>query len=594
MDTSLYNRAALIRENPQVFNLLQECRGKSSLRSKLTKLFSELEVEASREVDLSITARARIRDCGQVLSNMLQKRSDELAGFSLAQALLDLARDLPRPDLSPAFFADLYHILEGMQGRGSSVALEDVYVTPFDRLSGREAAIARSDQLDRLRGEVDRRISLYASGLEPEAVDRRKQRREVICRVLGASEGEWRDWRWQIANVIKDQELLERLVRLTPEESEALHKARSHSLPFGATPYYLSLIDEEPGRRDGAIRAQILPPMDYVCQVVATTDTASLDFMGEEDTSPFDLITRRYPSICILKPYNTCPQICVYCQRNWEIDDAMASGAFAGMDRVEAAINWIREHPAIHEVLVTGGDPLAMGDGAIRAILTKLAEIPTVERIRIGTRTLVTMPARLTEELADMLGSFRKPGRRMVAVVTHVQHPYEITPDLVVAVDRLRQRGIPVYNQLVYTFFVSRRFEAAALRRLLRLVGIDPYYTFNTKGKEETISYRVPVARLLQEQQEEARLLPGLERTDEAVFNVPRLGKNYLRSSMHRDLLSILPDGSRVYEFYSWEKNISTAIRTYCTPDVPIFDYLARLEAAGENVSDYDTIWYYF
>jgi lysine 2,3-aminomutase len=594
MDTSLYNRAALIRENPQVFNLLQECRGKSSLRSKLTKLFSELEVEASREVDLSITARARIRDCGQVLSNMLQKRSDELAGFSLAQALLDLARDVPRPDLSPAFFADLYHILEGMQGRGSSVALEDVYVTPFDRLSGREAAIARSDQLDRLRGEVDRRISLYASGLEPEAVARRKQRREAICRVLGASEDEWQDWRWQIANVIKDQELLERLVRLTPEESEALQKARSHSLPFGATPYYLSLIDEEPGRRDGAIRAQILPPMDYVCQVVATTDTASLDFMGEEDTSPFDLITRRYPSICILKPYHTCPQICVYCQRNWEIDDAMASGAFAGMDRVEAAINWIREHPAIHEVLVTGGDPLAMGDGAIRAILTKLAEIPTVERIRIGTRTLVTMPARLTEELADMLGSFRKPGRRMVAVVTHVQHPYEITPDLVVAVDRLRQRGIPVYNQLVYTFFVSRRFEAAALRRLLRLVGIDPYYTFNTKGKEETISYRVPVARLLQEQQEEARLLPGLERTDEAVFNVPRLGKNYLRSGMHRDLLSILPDGSRVYEFYSWEKNISTAIRTYCTPDVPILDYLARLEAAGENVSDYDTIWYYF
>jgi lysine 2,3-aminomutase len=316
--------------------------------------------------------------------------------------------------------------------------------------------------------------------------------------------------------------------------------------------------------------------------------------MGEEDTSPFDLITRRYPSICILKPYNTCPQICVYCQRNWEIDDAMASGAFAGMDRVEAAISWIREHPAIHEVLVTGGDPLAMGDGAIRAILTKLAEIPTVERIRIGTRTLVTMPARLTEELADMLGSFRKPGRRMVAVVTHVQHPYEITPELVVAVDRLRQRGIPVYNQLVYTFFVSRRFEAAALRRLLRLVGIDPYYTFNTKGKEETISYRVPVARLLQEQQEEARLLPGLERTDEAVFNVPRLGKNYLRSGMHHDLLSILPDGSRVYEFYSWEKNISTAIRTYCTPDVPILDYLARLEAAGENVSDYDTIWYYF
>jgi lysine 2,3-aminomutase len=594
MDLSLYNRAALIRDNPRVFATALDCRGKSSLRNRLTKLFSELEVEAGRDEALSITARARIRDCGQVLANMLQKRSDELAGFSLAQALLDLARGVPRADLSPAFFADLYHILQGMQGLGSSVALEDVYVTPFDQLTGREAAVARSGQLDRLRGEVDRRIALYTSGLEEESVARRRRRQEAICRVLGASEAEWRDWRWQIANVVKDQDLLERLVRLSPEESEALRQARQHALPFGATPYYLSLIDDEPGRRDGAIRAQILPPMDYVCQVIATTDTASLDFMGEEDTSPFDLITRRYPSICILKPYNTCPQICVYCQRNWEIDDAMASGAFAGMDRVEAAINWIREHPAIHEVLVTGGDPLAMGDGAIRAILSRLAEIPTVERIRIGTRTLVTMPSRVTEELVDLLGGFRQPGRRMVAVVTHVQHPYEITPDLLAAVDRLRQRGIPVYNQLVYTFFVSRRFEAAALRRLLRLVGIDPYYTFNTKGKEETISYRVPVARLLQEQQEEARLLPGLERTDEAVFNVPRLGKNYLRSGMHRDLLSILPDGSRVYEFYSWEKNISTAIRTYCTPDVPILDYLERLEAAGENVGDYDTIWYYF
>ena len=130
MDLSLYNRAALIRDNPRVFATALDCRGKSSLRNRLTKLFSELEVEAGRDEALSITARARIRDCGQVLANMLQKRSDELAGFSLAQALLDLARGVPRADLSPAFFADLYHILQGMQGLGSSVALEDVYVTP--------------------------------------------------------------------------------------------------------------------------------------------------------------------------------------------------------------------------------------------------------------------------------------------------------------------------------------------------------------------------------------------------------------------------------------------------------------------------------
>jgi len=179
-------------------------------------------------------------------------------------------------------------------------------------------------------------------------------------------------------------------------------------------------------------------------------------------------------------------------------------------------------------------------------------------------------------------------------VVTHVQHVYEITPDVVTAIDNFHQQGIPVYNQMVYTFFASRRFESVALRRLLRLVGIDPYYTFNTKGKEETDAYRVPIARLLQEQKEEARLLPGLGRTDEAVFNVPGLGKNYLRAQQQRDLLSVLPDGTRVYEFYPWEQNISQSSHTYVGRDVPILHYLERLEALGERAEDYWSIWNYF
>jgi lysine 2,3-aminomutase len=595
MDKQLYNQLELVRHNPLVFEVARSCGRKSMVRTRLTKLFSQMELEGARKVaGLSISYMARVRDCGQVLRNMLKKRSDELAGFSFAQAILDIARGVARPDLTPAFYADIYHILNGMQGRGSSNALEDIYLTPFDDLVGREAAVARSGQLDTLRAEVDRRMANYDYGLEAEAVERRRLRKAAIRGILGATEAEWHDWRWQVANIVRDVSLLERVVELSAEERAAVARARENSLPFGVTPYYLSLMDDGRGGRDSAIRAQVLPPMDYVERVVNTSDTASLDFMGEEDTSPFDLITRRYPAICILKPFNTCPQICVYCQRNWEIDDTMARGAFAGMDRIDAAVEWIRAHPAIHEVLVTGGDPLAMGDGTIEDILGKLATVASVERIRIGTRTLVTMPMRMTEKLADIIGGFRKPGRRMMAVVTHVQHSYEITPQLVAAVDNLRMRGIPVYNQLVYTFFASRRFEASALRRRLRLVGIDPYYTFNTKGKEETLSYRVPIARLLQEQQEEARLLPGLERTDEAVFNVPRLGKNYLKSGAHRDLLSILPDGSRVYEFFPWEKNISSSIRTYCTPDVPILDYLERLDRIGEKVTDYDTIWYYF
>jgi len=192
-----------------------------------------------------------------------------------------------------------------------------------------------------------------------------------------------------------------------------------------------------------------------------------------------------------------------------------------------------------------------------------------------------------------MLGSFRKPGYRSIEIMTHVEHPYEINPDMVVAMERLRREGIMIYNQLVYTFYNSRRFETSLLRRLLKRTGIDPYYSFNTKGKEETQNYRVPMARLLQEQKEEARLLPGLVRTDEAVYNIPGLGKNHLRASQNRDLISILPNGSRVYEFHPWEKKLHLA-NTYVYTDVSIYKYLKRLKAMGENTSLYRTIWYYY
>lgn len=272
----------------------------------------------------------------------------------------------------------------------------------------------------------------------------------------------------------------------------------------------------------------------------------------------------------------------------------MAPGALAPRRQIDAALAWIADHPAIHEVLITGGDPLAMADDELERVLEGVAKISSIERIRIGTRTPVTMPMRFTERLVDMLARYRVPGIRQVAVVTHIQHPYELTPETLEAVERLRMRGIPVFNQLVYNFFISRRFEATGLRRQLARIGIEPYYSFNTKGKEETLAYRVPIARLLQEQKEEARLLPGLSRTDEAVYNVPGMGKNYLRAVQHRDLIAIKGDGARLYKFHPWEKNISKQLHTYVSEDVPILDYLQRLDAIGENIDEYESIWHYF
>ena len=200
---------------------------------------------------------------------------------------------------------------------------------------------------------------------------------------------------------------------------------------------------------------------------------------------------------------------------------------------------------------------------------------------------------RWTEELIGILAEVHEPGRREVAVVTHFEHSYEITPEAMQAVQKIRKAGISVYNQEVFTIENSRRFESAKLRKDLRLIGVDPYYTFNMKGKEETRRYMVPIARILQERKEEARLLPGLDRTDEPVFNVPKLGKNHLRAWQDHRLVMILPDGSRVYEFHPWEKNIAP-VPPYNYIDVPIYDYLEELATRGENIRDYHTIWFYY
>ena len=594
MDLSIFTAKYLKKTNPLIFKLIARAQDIEELRGQLVDFTFTVEQQAVEEAahdDASLLAR--IRDCGFSFRTILKKGSEQAAGFSILQALWDIGHNIPRPELSPAFFADLLYMLLGMQGLAPRRALDAIHLAAVQS-SGRTAAIKRSRQLDNLWSEVDRRMSAYPSGLEEQAVLRRQARKEKILSVLGGTLENWHDWRWQIKHIIRDLATLEKMVTLSASQRNALMAAKENRLPFGITPHYLSLMDDEIGKRDAAIRAQVLPPMSYVKEIAAVEDVSCLDFMGEEDTSPFDLITRRYPAICILKPYNTCPQICVYCQRNWEIDDVMASGAFAGMEKIDGAIQWIHDHPAIHEVLITGGDPLAMGNEALAAILAKVAEIPTVERIRIGSRTFVTMPMRITEGLAALISQYREPGRREVVMMTHVQHPYEVTPDTVAAVNKFRMRGIPVYNQLVYTYYASKRFEAASLRRVLRLIGIDPYYTFNTKGKDETLAYRTPIARLLQEQQEEARLLPGLARTDEAVFNVPRQGKSYLRAREYRNFLSILPDGARMYEFHSWEKKVSQETSTFITTDVPILHYLERLSKDGESVSDYETIWYYF
>jgi len=583
------------RENPELHAILQESPTLGSARKRVFDYLNQRQlVFLNHDFDTHALEFATVLDCVGVMKQVISVRNENVAGCSSLSHLHEAAQGMaPRDELAPGFIEEFRHLFRAVRGQ-SKLYPEPVPKVPRN-LSGRAAARVRSKGLDRLAELVDQGIRRFPSGLDPDVAARRRANRRRILEVAGGRSRDWSDYHWHLGHVIRDSATLSRMVRLSPEEQEPIDRAVAAHLPFGVTPHYASLMDYNASRMlDHAVRAQVIPPVGYVEAMQANRDQGlhSLDFMQEYDTSPIDLVTRRYPKIAILKPFNACPQVCVYCQRNWEIDEPMAAGAAATRECIDTAIKWLRRHRHLSEVLVTGGDPLAAGNDFILGIVERLASIRHIERIRIGSRVPVTLPMRVTPALATALARFHVPGRREICIVTHIQHVYEVTRETVRAIQQFRGRGIAVYNQMVFTRENSRRFEAAALRRLLRLVGVDPYYTFSAKGKEETVDYRVPIARLLQEQKEEARLMPGLVRTDEAVFNVPGMGKNYVRAGQHHRLIMIQPDGRRIYEFHPWEKGISLA-PTYVQPDVGIWEYLEWLKSVGENPRDYRSIWYY-
>ena len=566
-------------------------------RKKIRELLNNMLIKTYHDnPNLPSLAWLLTRDAIVVFRNLISRRSEKIAGFSFLAYLNDVINDGKKASdhpPSPDFFAELSHLIHGISGRA------DVYpkkAPAFSKYHGEKAAKLRSADLSRMARNVEKFSKRYACGLD-DAVKRRRYNNKLrILHHFKVTDFEWSNWHWHMRHIIRDAKILNKLIKLSDEEYEAVTLAQKYKIPFGITPYYLSLMDYEPNKgRDSAIRAQVLPSLKYIRKLeeFKREDMKSMDFMLERDTSPIEGITRRYPQIVILKPVLTCPQICVYCQRNWEIEDVYSGAAILPKPKLEKAVQWIAQTPEINEVLITGGDPFILSNERIESLLYKLSRIKHIQRIRLGTRTPVTLPQRITDTLVKDINHFHIPGKREVLIVTHIEHPYELTHNAMEAVQRFRRYGIDVYNQMVYTFFNSRKFEAAALRHYLRLIGVTPYYTFNTKGKEETDEYRVPIPRLLQEQKEEARLMPGTVRTDEIVFNVPGLGKNYLRAIQHHDVISILPDGRRVYEFHPWEKKLAHA-DTYVYTDVSIYGYMQRLKEIGENVSDYKSIWYYY
>ena len=488
----------LVSSNPEMFAALRAGGTfNESKEAAYTLLTNRERWLRSLECDLEPLERTNALNCVMVLRNFLSEYNVKRVGidsfwylWGLAHNDMDVVLKVRR-----AFVIDLLKILMGSLGK-SGIYREEA--PNFLEFEGMQAAEMRSENLDRLASKCLEKIRSYPTGLDREVIERRKKNRLRIQGYMGGDRSDWEDYRWQLSHVIRDLDQLENLIELTDDEKMGVRIAVENKIPFGITPYYLSLMDYQVGRKwDHAVRAQVIPPLGYVMAVLAHRENrrSALDFMKERETSPVGLVTRRYPMIAILKPYNTCAQICVYCQRNWEIAEPLDPNALAITESVNDALNWFKAHPTVIEILITGGDPALMDDTLIESILERIDEIPHVERVRIGTGVPVVLPMRITDTLVHTLRNFHRLPRREISIVTHIEHPYEITPEMVEAVLSLRKKGMSVYNQQVFTLENSRRFETSALRLTTKRAGVDPYYTFNMKGKEETNDYRVPIAR---------------------------------------------------------------------------------------------------
>jgi len=586
---------------PDIYLLLKESSGIDTARHKMMNYLTATEMSFRNDFyQLSDAEFILFRHALRVLKNIFSKRYERIANTTPIEYLWKAARN-GESEVAADFIDEFEHLFRAIKGNTRvypSHLMESSVSPDFEMYKGREAAIKRSNYLDELGEQMDSYSHRYPDGLRPEIEKKREENKKRILKVFNASEEDWQDYKWHFKNVIRNQQGLEKLkkvVKITQEEEESIRLSLEKNIPFAITPHYLHLMDEEPGSYDYAVRKQVFPALDYSKAMVSHKNDRDIacDFMREHDTSPVDHITRRYPKVAILKAVDTCPQICVYCQRNWELTSPFDEKVKISRKSIERAVKWVAKHDQMIDILFTGGDPWIMSNSFIHDILSQLAQIPHLQSIRIASRSLVTVPQRLDDELLDILSKYNEPGKRVIYVVTHFEHPYEICRESAEAIYKLRKRGLMLYNQQVFTFYNSRRFESVALRIALKKIGVDPYYMFNMKGKSEMADYSAPVARILQERKEEARLLPGIYRTDEPVFNVPFLGKNHLRAWQDHELISIRPNGQRVYALYPWEKNIR-AVDPYIYSDVTIRGYLEKLKERGEDTEEYRSIWYYY
>jgi lysine 2,3-aminomutase len=285
-------------------------------------------------------------------------------------------------------------------------------------------------------------------------------------------------WRWQLDHLIDSPSELKRLFGCALPES-SLQGDDSRGGRMWVTPYYAGLID--PKNPDDPILRQILPSMEEN----PTTSTGTLDPLAEAAHMPVYGLIHRYPDRVLLLPSGFCATLCRFCmrKRSWSgqrMDPGFDLAGVAG---------YLESHSGVRDVILSGGDPLLLPEEILEEILGVVKAMPRVRMVRIGSRAPSTLPMRIDESLAGLLNRY-KP----LWLITHFNHPREVTEEARAALARLASAGVILNNQSVLLKGVNDSTELL-LRLSARLLeaGVRPYYLHHLDRVAGVEHFSVPI-----------------------------------------------------------------------------------------------------
>lgn len=354
----------------------------------------------------------------------------------------------------------------------------------------------------------------------------------------GLADPDWSDWRWQARHSVTDLQGLDIVLNLTDSERSGATRAMAAGLPISITPYYLALCD--PSDPDCPIRRQCIPRAEEAIAVQGDMR----DPLGEEAHQVAPHLIQRYPDRVLLIATDRCGVYCRFCTRSRLVGDG---GGARSMAALEPAFAWIEAHPEVRDVIISGGDPCVMSTERLARLLRRIREIDHVDYVRLATRAPVTLPQRITEDLASAI----RESHDSTWIMTHFNHPKELTEEARAACARLVDAGLPVMNQTVLLRGVNDdEHTLEALFRGLVRSRVRPYYLLQMDPVGGTGHLRTPIRRgielmaALQGRVSGIALPKLIVDTPGGLGKVP-IGPNYLLSEQ---------DGVTVFETFRGDR----------------------------------------